>query len=102
MANRLLLLVGLERTYQPWWTNHVRSSFKKTVARHRLNQNRSAKTSFLIIDAQSVRNIDPAEHKGYDGGKKLASIKRHIGVDINGLPMAVHITTANVSERDGG
>lgn len=25
--------------------------------------------------------------KGYDGGKKLASIKRHIGVDINGLPM---------------
>ncbi|MCH9266198.1 transposase [Pediococcus acidilactici] len=40
--------------------------------------------------------------KGYDGGKKLAGIKRHIGVDINGLPMAVHITTANVSERDGG
>lgn len=48
-----------------------------------------------------MRNIDPAEHKGYDGGKKLAGIKHHIGVDINGLPSAVHITTANVSDRDG-
>lgn len=36
-----------------------------------------------------------------DEGKKLAGIKRHLGVDINGLPVAVHITTANVSKRDG-
>ncbi|MGA3413935.1 transposase, partial [Lactiplantibacillus pentosus] len=30
-----------------------------------------------------------------------SGIKRHLAVDINGLPMAVHVTTANVSERDG-
>ncbi|MCT1243086.1 IS5/IS1182 family transposase, partial [Lactiplantibacillus plantarum] len=31
----------------------------------------------------------------------MSGIKRHLAVDINGLPMAVHVTTANVSERDG-
>ncbi|MCI0374418.1 IS5 family transposase [Lacticaseibacillus paracasei] len=75
---------------------------KKPVARDRLQLGRSVRTSFVILDAQSVKNTEPAEHKGYDGGKKIAGIKRHLAVDINGLPIAIHITTANVSERDGG
>ncbi|WP_373371001.1 IS5 family transposase [Lactiplantibacillus plantarum] len=66
-----------------------------------LAQKRSVYTSFIILDAQSVKNTDPAESSGYDGGKKVSGIKRHLAVDINGLPMAVHVTTANVSERDG-
>jgi len=37
-------------------------------------------TSFLIVDAQSVKNTDSAEQKGYDAGKDLG-IKRHIAVD---------------------
>ena len=53
----------------------------------------------LIVDAQSVRNTDTAEHKGYDGGKRVSGIKRHIGVDTNGLPHAIHVTTANVTDR---
>ena len=64
-------------------------------------QKRSVYTSFVILDAQSVKNTDPAESSGYDGGKKVSGIKRHLAVDINGLPMSVHVTTANVSERDG-
>lgn len=62
---------------------------------------RSAPTSFIILDAQSVKNTEAAENKGYDGGKKVSGIKRHLAVDINGWPQAIHITTANVSERDG-
>ncbi len=58
-------------------------------------QKRSVYTSFIILDAQSVKNTDPAESSGYDGGKKVSGIKRHLAVDINGLPMAVHVTTAN-------
>lgn len=54
-----------------------------------------------IIDAQSVKNTDSANEKGYDGGKKVSGIKRHIGVDTNGLPHAIAITTANVTDRDG-
>ncbi|MGA3417194.1 IS5 family transposase [Lactiplantibacillus plantarum] len=75
--------------------------FKKIIAQQRNLQSRSAKTTFIIIDAQSVKNADTAEHKGYDAGKKVSGIKRHLAVDINGLPQAIHITTANVSDRQG-
>ena len=62
---------------------------------------RDAQTTFLIVDAQSVTNTDTAEQKGYDAGKKVSGITRHIGVDTNGLPHAIHITTAHVTERAG-
>jgi transposase len=53
------------------------------------------------VDAQSVKNTDTAEEKGYDAGKKVSGIKRHIAVDTQGLPHAIHVTTANISDRDG-
>jgi transposase len=60
------------------------------------------KTTFGIIDAQSVQNADTAQAKGYDAGKKVSGIKRHIAVDTQGLPHAVVIvTTANVPDRQG-
>ncbi|RKW10196.1 MAG: hypothetical protein D8H94_15830 [Cardiobacterium sp.] len=43
-------------------------------------------TTFLIIDAQNVQNADTAMEKGYDAGKKVSGIKRHIAVDTQGLP----------------
>ena len=55
----------------------------------------------LILDSQSVKNTDPAEEKGYDGGKKISGIKRHLGVDSQGLPHLLHVTTANVSDKRG-
>jgi transposase len=48
-----------------------------------------------------VKNTDTAEDKGYDAGKKVSGIKRHIAVDTEGLPHAIHITTANVTDRAG-
>lgn len=55
----------------------------------------------VIVDAQSVKNTDSAREKGYDAGKKVSGIKRHIAVDTNGLPHAIRVTTANVTDRDG-
>ena len=55
----------------------------------------------VIVDAQSVKNTDTAREKGYDAGKKVSGIKRHIAVDTNGLPHGVDVTTANVTDRDG-
>ena len=55
----------------------------------------------VIIDAQSVKNTETAHLKGYDAGKKVSGIKRHIAVDTNGLPHAIHITTANTTDRAG-
>jgi hypothetical protein len=54
------------------------------------------------VDAQSVKNTDTAQQKGYDAGKKVSGIKRHIAVDTNGLPHAIAITTAEVTDRQGG
>jgi len=71
------------------------------VTIHRNDDLRKDKTSLGIIDAQSVQNADTAEEKGYDAGKKVSGIKRHIVVDTMGLPHAVMITTANVTDRNG-
>ena len=62
---------------------------------------RNAKSSFLIVDAQSVKNTDTAEHKGVAGGKLVSGIKRPIGVDPNGLPPMLLVTTANGTDRAG-
>jgi len=62
---------------------------------------RKDKTSYGIIDSQSVKNADCASEKGYDAGKKVSGIKRHIVVDTNGLPCAVLVTPADVTDRDG-
>jgi transposase len=71
------------------------------VTEERLKNGRKCKTSFCIVDAQSVKNTDSAEKKGYDAGKKVSGIKRHIVVDTNGLPHGIVVTTANVTDRDG-
>ena len=67
----------------------------------RAKQGRNVLTSFLIVDAQSVKNTDTAERKGYDAGKKVSGIKRHIAVDTQGLPHAIAVTTAEVTDRNG-
>ncbi len=69
---------------------------KKIVGVVRQNNGRKEKTSFCIIDAQSVKNADTAKEKGYDAGKKISGIKRHIAVDTQGLPHAIYVTTAEV------
>jgi hypothetical protein len=75
--------------------------FRGQVSAARTKQGRNVMTSFLIVDAQSVKNTDSAEQKGYDAGKKVSGIKRHIAVDTQGLPHAIAVTTANVTDRAG-
>ena len=51
------------------------------IVAERRKQGRHEATTFLIMDAQSVKNADTAMEKGYDAGKKVSGIKRHIAVD---------------------
>ncbi|WP_425520969.1 IS5 family transposase [Xanthomonas nasturtii] len=74
---------------------------KSQVGVARARQGRNACTRFLIVDAQSVKNTDTAGQKGYDAGKKVSGIKRHIAVDSQGLPHAIAVTTAEVTDRKG-
>ena len=53
------------------------------------------------MDAQSIKNTAYALNKGYDAGKKVSGIKRHIAVDTQGLPHAIAVTTADVNDRSG-
>ena len=59
------------------------------------------RTGSCIVDSQSVKNTDSAGNKGYDAGKKVSGIKRHVAVDSQGLPHAIHVTTADVTDRAG-
>ena len=44
---------------------------RKLVEMDRKNNDRSEKTTMLIVDSKSVQNADTAQSKGYDAGKKL-------------------------------
>ena len=48
-----------------------------------------------------MKNADTAGQKGYDAGKKVSGIKRHIAVDTQGFPHATAVTTADVTDRNG-
>ena len=52
-------------------------------------------------DAPSIKNTDTAARKGDDAGKKVSSIKRRIGVDMQGLPPVLHVSTATVADKAG-
>ena len=42
-----------------------------------------------------------AENTGYDAGKKIKGIKRHIVVDVLGLLIGIVVHAANIQDRDG-
>lgn len=71
------------------------------VVDERLSEYREKETSFLIFDSQSVKNTDTADNKGYDAGKKVSGIKRHLAVDTGGRPHMIYITTADTTDREG-
>jgi len=72
------------------------------VEKTRLKSRRKAQPSAGIIDAQSVKStLVSSESKGFDAGKKVKGIKRHIITDTMGLVLAVVIQSASVQDRDG-
>lgn len=54
-----------------------------------------------VIDSESVRWGVPNSDKGIDGHKRIKGIKRHIAVDEDGLPLAIHVTKANLHDSKG-
>ena len=102
LAYLLQVFPAMERAAWPGSGFHSGASPKKNrLAAARQSNGRKEQTSCCIVDSQSVKNTDTAGHKGYDAGKKVSGIKRHIAVDTQGLPHAIHVTTADVTDRAG-
>nr|WP_225784385.1 IS5 family transposase [Xenophilus sp. Marseille-Q4582] len=85
----------------PHGVSVLEQALKNQVGAARERLGRNACSTLLIVDAQSVKNTDTASLRGYDAGKKVSGIKRHICVDTQGLPHAVAVTTAEVTDRKG-
>ena len=62
---------------------------------------RHLQTSFVIVDSKSIKNTDTAKEKDFDSGKKVSGIKLQLAVDILGLPQAIYVTKADVTDRNG-
>ncbi|MER5891152.1 transposase [Streptomyces sp. NPDC001941] len=60
---------------------------------------RDAEPTAAIIDSQSVKGAAsvPAISRGYDGGKKINGMRRHVSTDSLGLVALV--TAGNVTDR---
>jgi putative transposase len=54
-----------------------------------------------ILDSQSVKATRTSGTRGYDAGKKIKGIKRHILVDTLGLLLVVVVHTAALQDRVG-
>jgi putative transposase len=72
------------------------------VEKTRKSNERDKQPTAAVIDTQAVKStLVSGESRGFDAGKKIKGIKRHILVDTMGLVLAVVIQSASVQDRQG-
>ncbi|WP_462266557.1 IS5 family transposase [Mucilaginibacter sp.] len=72
------------------------------VEKTRKQSGRKEQPTTGIMDAQSVKaSLVSSQERGFDAGKRVMGIKRHIVTDTLGLVLAVVIHSASVQDRDG-
>jgi putative transposase len=89
--------------FNTWKKNGVFDVIHESLVEEiRLKHGKKEQPTVGIIDAQSVKStLVSSQDRGYDAGKKIKGIKRHIIVDTLGLVLAVVIQSASVQDRDG-
>ena len=105
---------SLDSKYPPWQTVFYHfTQFKKRgiweqildtlVVMERERHGRDASPTLLAIDSQSVKKVQfVQEETGINGGKYVNGRNRTIIVDKLGLPFAIKVTAANVSDNQAG
>jgi len=89
--------------FSTWKKNLVWEEIHEVlVMKIRKRSGKNEEPSVGIIDAQSVKNtLVSAEYKGFDAGKKIKGIKRHLIVDTLGMILAIAIQSASTQDRCG-
>lgn len=90
------------QTYRRWIKNGVWERVHDSLCRDvRKKNGRDEEPSALIIDSQSVKADPWSEGTGYDAGKKIKGVKRHVLVDVLGLLIGIIVHSADIQDRDG-
>lgn len=105
---------NMESKYPPWQS--VYYYFRKwrknriwdevlghLVGNERESQGRNREASAVAADSQSVKKVAFISiDTGLDANKRVNGRKRHLAVDVLGLPLAIHIGPANVHDSVEG
>ncbi len=67
----------------------------------RQQRGRSAFPTVAVIDSQSIKTALASQATGYDAAKQVKGRKRHLLVDMQGLVLAVRVSSAAETDRQG-
>jgi putative transposase len=94
---------ALYHYFRTWKNSGVSTCMQREIYQQvRAHTARSECPSVVIMDGQSVKTTERGGVLGLDGHKRVRGRKRHILVDILGLPIANRVGPANMSDRRAG
>ncbi len=89
--------------FSTWRTQGVWTRLQWALHKQvRVAPGRAECPTVVIMDGQSVKTTERGGTRGFDGHKRVKGRKRHILVDMLGLPIASRVEPANISDRKAG
>lgn len=95
--------MGTVYTYFRQWRGDgtLEKIHRKLRRVNRIIVGREPDESAGIIDSQSTKTTEEADHPGFDAGKKIKGRKRHLLVDTMGLVVEALVHSAGIQDRNG-
>jgi transposase len=88
--------------FRKWALNHTWEALNARLrAQVRALAGKRSRPTAAILDSQSVKSDPHGGAVGYDAAKRIKGRKRHLLVDTLGLILGIHVTAADVPEREG-